>query len=51
MPQRVDGSLQNAGVGQVKGIAVLAQNLATLLGLFNAQRCQVDIGPSGEAVL
>ena len=50
MPQGVDGPLQNAGVGQVKGIAVLPQNLATVLGLLNAQRCQVDVGPSGEAV-
>ena len=50
VPQGVNGPLENAGVGQVKLIALSFKKAASRLGLFNARGCQVNVGPTREAV-
>lgn len=50
MPQGTDGALEHAGVGHIEVIAFCLEQLAGLLGLFDAGGSQIHIGPAGEAV-
>ena len=51
MPQGAGGTLENAVVGDVKLIAFGLEQAPGVLGLFDAQGGQIDVGPAGKAVV
>ena len=50
MPQGAGGAFQDAGVGQVKVIAIGFQQLSSCFCLLYTGVGEVDVGPAGKAV-
>jgi hypothetical protein len=50
VPERAGRALEHAGVGQVEVVTFAFEQLAGVLGLFDAGFREVHVGPAGEAV-
>ena len=50
VPQSVNGAFEDAGIGQVKLVSFSFQQAPCRLGLLDAGRREVDVGPASEAI-